>query len=101
MAQSETSQNAPDGGAVDVDAMRFSQLGHEFIKRDPAFGRNASLEPAGHLHQLAMSAAIALSPRCQTSSLASQLHQIIAEFRATPESAEPPDGGRDLRPRSR
>ena len=63
MTQSETPQNAPDGGAVDVDAMHFGQLGHEFIKRDPAFGRDTGLKLAGHVHQLAMSAAVALSPR--------------------------------------
>lgn len=80
MTQSETPQNTPDGGTVDVDAMRLSQLGHEFIKRDPAFGRDTGLKPAGHVHQLAMSAAVALSPRCQTSGLASQLYQIIDEF---------------------
>jgi hypothetical protein len=84
MAQSEPPQNAPDGGAVDVDAMGFSQLGYEFIKRDPAFGRDAGFEPTGHVHQLAMSAAIALSPRCQTSGLAPQLHQIIDELRRYP-----------------
>jgi hypothetical protein len=84
MGQSETPQNAPDGGTVDIDAMRLSQLGHEFIKRDPAFGHDAGFEPADHVHQLAMSAAIALSPRCQTSGLAPQLHQIIDEFRRHP-----------------
>lgn len=84
MGQSEPPQNAPDGGAVNIDAMRLSQFGHEFIKRDPAFGRDAGLEPAGHVHQLAMSAAIALSPRCQTSGLAPQLHQIIDELRRYP-----------------
>ena len=84
MGQSETPQNAPDGGAVDIDAMRLSQFGHEFIKRDPAFGRDAGLEPTGHVHQLAMSAAIALSPRRQTSGLAPQLHQIIDELRRYP-----------------
>ena len=83
MAQSEPAQNAPDGGAVDIDAMRLSQFGHEFIKRDPAFGRDASLEPAGHVHQLAISAAVALSPRCQTSGFATQLYQIIDELRDT------------------
>ena len=84
MAQSEPPQNAPNGGTVHGDAMRLSQFGHEFIKRDPAFGRDAGLEPAGHVHQLAMSAAIALSPRCQTSGLAPQLHQVIDELRRHP-----------------
>ena len=74
MAQSEPAQHPPDGGAVHGDAMGFSQLGYEFIKRDPAFGRDAGFEPTGHVHQLAMSAAIALSPRRQTSGLAPQLH---------------------------
>ena len=83
MAQSEPAQHPPDGGAVDVDAMGFSQLGYEFIKRDPAFGRDAGLEPTGHVHQLAMSAAVALSPRCQTSGFATQLYQIIDELRDT------------------
>lgn len=101
MAQAETPQNAPDGGAVHIEAMRFRQFGPKFIKRDPAFGRDAGFEPAGHAHPLAVTAAIALSPGCQTSGLAPQLHQVIDDFSAPPERAEPPDGARDLRPRGR
>lgn len=63
MRQSETTQNPPDGAAMNVDTLGLGQFGNQLIERDLAFGGDARIYPTDHPGQLSMSAAIALRPR--------------------------------------
>ena len=63
MRQSETTQNPPDGAAMNVDTLGLGQFGNKFIERDLAFRGDARIYPTDHPGQLSMSAAIALWPR--------------------------------------
>jgi len=81
MRQPEAAQDPPDGAAMNADAVGLGQFGDQFIKRDPALGGDARLDPAGHARQLAVSTAIALGPRHERSGFAPQLDQLVHELR--------------------
>ncbi|WP_245853527.1 hypothetical protein [Maliponia aquimaris] len=78
-------QGAPDGAAVNVDAMDLGQFHGQFVERDLTPGGDAGLDPTGYARQLAMPAAIPLPPWCQRPGFAAQLDQLVDEFRRQPE----------------
>ena len=85
MRQSEAAQDPPDAAAVNVDAVNVGQLGDQFVECDLAPGRDPGFDPAGYARQLAVSAAIALPPRCQRSGITAQLDQLVHELWRHPE----------------
>jgi len=85
MRQPETTQNPPDGAAMNIDTVGVGQLGDQLIERDLALGGDARLDPTGHLCQLAVSTTIPLGPRLKRSGFTPQLDQFVHEFRRHPE----------------
>ena len=81
MRHSEASQQAPHGDAMDVNSMRLSQFGHQFVERDFALGSDAGLNPASQPRQFAVTTTIALAARCQRTGLAPQFDEFVDEFR--------------------
>lgn len=65
MRQAETPQRAPDGAAMDLDAMDFGKFCGQRVKRDLSLLGHTRLDPASHTGQFAVAPTIALPQRLQ------------------------------------
>ena len=85
MYQPKAGKHPSDGAAMDGDAIGLRQVRNELVKRDLALGRDACLDPAGHVRQLTVAAAITPQKRRKESGLATQLDRIVYRSRRHPE----------------
>lgn len=85
MCQTEAAQDAPDRDAVDREIVTICQFQHQIIQCQVRLCHHPRFDLAPKAGQLAMTAAIALCARLQTTCFTLQDHHVVDELHRNPE----------------